>query len=168
VVITYGKFRTIDLGDEYKTQERRLVCPRNLIGTVGVLFPSDHGFQTGSSSAYVDALSPRAIVWNNAGRGPNPAPPSPPAANNGNANAGRAARAPDNSTPIWDVFQDAPGHPDLWQLHSSLGATAKNPPDDRIANLGDTDTDGNFIKISAEKSGSFTIQNSRNNYQKTY
>ena len=38
-LVTYGKFRFIDLGDLTKQKEMPLVCPNNLVGTVDLYLP---------------------------------------------------------------------------------------------------------------------------------
>src|SRR6266478_7428270 len=43
ILITFGKFRFLDLGDLTKRKERDLVCPNNLIGTVDLYLTTHHG-----------------------------------------------------------------------------------------------------------------------------
>ena len=40
VVVAFGKFRTVHLGDLTKNKEFELMCPNNRIGTVDVLLGS--------------------------------------------------------------------------------------------------------------------------------
>jgi competence protein ComEC len=149
VLITFGKFRFIDLGDLTNQKERALACPRNLIGTVDLYLITHHGTAhpgTGDSSnspALVDALHPRvAVMDNGAIKGGHPV--------------------------AWQTVHDSPGLEDLWQLHYSIaGGTQHNSREQFIANVGWND-EGNYIKVSAELDGTFTIVNSRNNFQKTY
>ena len=43
VLITYGKFRFLDLGDLTKKKELEIACPNNLIGTVDLFLVTHHG-----------------------------------------------------------------------------------------------------------------------------
>jgi competence protein ComEC len=155
VLITYGKFRFIDLGDLTNQKELGLVCPNNLIGTVDVYLVTHHGTAhpgSGDSSnarAIVDALHPRvAVMGNGAVKGGHPV--------------------------AWQTVHDSPGLEDLWQLHYSVaGAKEHNVADRFIANVGVNydhapDDAGNYIKVSALPDATFTVTNSRNNYNKTY
>ncbi len=149
VLITYGKFRFIDLGDLTIQKELGLACPMNLVGTVDVYVVTHHGTAhpgTGDSSnarEIVEALHPRvAVMGNGAIKGGHPV--------------------------AWQTVHDSPGLQDLWQLHYSLaGGKEHNSSDEFIANTGVVD-EGNYIKVSAEPNATFTVVNTRNNFQKTY
>ncbi|MFZ3200062.1 MAG: MBL fold metallo-hydrolase [Candidatus Acidiferrales bacterium] len=144
MLITYGKFRFIDLGDLTKQKEIQLVCPNNLIGAVDLYLVTHHGYDLSNSRAIVDALHPRVAIMDN---GPH----------KGDAPA------------AWQIVHDSPGLEDLWQLHYGMDAGADhNVADTFIGNLGDKDDAGNYIEVTAEKDGTFTVINSRNNYEKTY
>ncbi|HXQ24929.1 MAG TPA: MBL fold metallo-hydrolase [Candidatus Acidoferrales bacterium] len=149
MLITYGKFRFIDLGDLTNQKELGLACPKNLIGTVDLYLTTHHGTAhpgSGDSSnarAIVDALHPRVAVMNN-----------------GQHKGGHPV--------AWQIVHDSPGLEDLWQLHEALDAGKDhNAAETFIANLGEKD-DGNYIKVSAELNSTFTVANSRNNFHKTY
>src|SRR4030095_7829200 len=58
-VMTYGRFRTIDLGDLTWKQEGELMCPANRIGTVDLYLVSHHGINQSHSPALVHGLQPR-------------------------------------------------------------------------------------------------------------
>jgi competence protein ComEC len=149
MLITYGKFRFIDLGDLTHNKEVALVCPRNLIGTVDLYLMTHHGTVhpgSGDSSgarAIVEALHPRVAILNN-----------------GTHKGGH---------PIaWQIVHDSPGLQDLWQLHyAAEGGAEHNVPDRFIANLHDPE-DGHSIQVTAERNATFTVLNSRNHYSKTY
>jgi competence protein ComEC len=149
VLITYGTFRFIDLGDLTTRGELALACPRNLIGTVDLYLSTHHGTahpETGDSSnapAIVEMLHPRVAVMNNGAiKGGHPL--------------------------AWQTIHDSPGLQDLWQLHYAvLGGKEHNVADPFIANVVGGD-DGNYIKVSAERNATFTVVNTRNNYSKTY
>jgi len=144
MLITYGKFRFIDLGDLTKQKEIQLVCPNNLIGTADLYLVTHHGYDLSNSRAIVDALHPRVAIMDN---GPH----------KGDAPA------------AWQIVHDSPGLEDLWQLHYGMDAGADhNVADQFIANLGDKDDAANYIEVTAATDGTFTVINSRNNYEKVY
>jgi competence protein ComEC len=144
MLITYGKFRFIDLGDLTKQKEIQLVCPNNLIGTADLYLVTHHGYDLSNSRAIVDALHPRVAIMDN---GPH----------KGDAPA------------AWQIVHDSPGLEDLWQLHYGMDAGADhNVADQFIANLGDKDDAANYIEATAATDGTFTVINSRNNYEKVY
>jgi competence protein ComEC len=149
VLITFGKFRFIDLGDLTNQKELGLACPKNLIGTVDLYLTTHHGTAhpgTGDGSgarAIVHMLHPRVAVMNNgAVKGGHPA--------------------------AWQIVHDSPGLEDLWQLHYSIqGDKDHNVAEQFIANIAGDDL-GNYIKVTAEPDAQFTVTNSRNNFSKTY
>ena len=149
LLISYGKFRFIDLGDLTTRGELGLACPKNLVGTVDLYLTTHHGTAhpgTGDSSnsrEIVDALRPRVAVMNNGAiKGGTPA--------------------------AWQIVHDSPGLEDFWQLHYSIaGGKEHNAAEPFIANLGGADQ-GNDIEVSAERDATFTVRNSRNDFQKTY
>lgn len=148
LLVTFGRFRFIDLGDLTKQKELALVCPRNLIGTVDLYLTTHHGTthpgpNTSNPRAIVEALHPRAAVMNNG------------------AKKGGSPQA-------WDTFHNSPGLRDLWQLHYSVAGGAKhNSARKFIANPGPANG-GYSIKVLARPDGSFTVINSRNHFRKTY
>jgi len=149
VLITFGKFRFIDLGDLTNQKELGLVCPDNLLGTVDLYLVTHHGTAhpgTGDSSnapAIVYALHPRVAVMNNGAiKGGHPL--------------------------TWQTVHDSPGLEGFWQLHYSMaGAEDHNVPGQFIANVGGDDK-GYGIKVTAAPGGAFTVTNERNGYTKTY
>ncbi|MFY9688659.1 MAG: MBL fold metallo-hydrolase [Candidatus Acidiferrales bacterium] len=149
VLITFGKFRFIDLGDLTNQKELGLVCPNNLLGTVDLYLVTHHGTAhpgTGDSSnapAIVYALHPRVAVMNNGAiKGGHPL--------------------------TWQTIHDSPGLEGFWQLHYSMaGAEDHNVPKEFIANVGGND-EGYAIKVTAEPNAVFIVTNERNGYSKTY
>jgi competence protein ComEC len=144
VLITYGKFRVIDMGDLTRKKELELFCPRNLVGTVDLFIVSHHGFSESNSKAMVWALHPRvAIMDNGARKGGNPV--------------------------AWQIVRDSPGLEDLWQLHYAVsGGNDHNVAEALIANPDENPDAGYYIEVSARPDGSFTVMNSRNNQTKAY
>ena len=143
MLITYGSFRFLDLGDLTKRKEKALVCPNNLLGTVDLYLTSHHGLDESNSKSMVHALHPRVAIMNNgAHKGGIPA--------------------------AWQIVHDSPGLQALWQVHYAVdGGKDHNVADEFIANLGEKD-EGNFITVAAQANGTFTVTNSRNNLSKTY
>jgi competence protein ComEC len=141
-LVTFGKFRMVNLGDLSWNQEYGLVCPTNRIGTVDVLLTSQHGDDEASSPTFVHALRPRVAVMNNGVK--------------------KGAIQPAAQT-----VRSSPGILDLWQLHYSLLGNQQNGPEEFIANLGETDT-GHWLKVSAQADGAFTVTNGRTGFTKKY
>ena len=66
--ITFGKFRTMHLGDVTKNKEFELMCPVNRIGTLDVFLGLHHAVNSSSSEVIVHALRPRVVIINNGTR----------------------------------------------------------------------------------------------------
>jgi beta-lactamase superfamily II metal-dependent hydrolase len=143
MLITFGDFRMLDMGDLTDDHEYDLVCPANKIGTVDLFLASHHGGTNSNSVPFVHAIAPRvAIVNNGPHKGGSPA--------------------------AWQTLRDTRSLIDIWQLHYALDTDkAHNAPDTFIANL-DANCEGKWIKITAEKDGNFTVVNARNKFEKTY
>ena len=143
LLITFGKFRMVDLADLEAHHSHDLVCPSNLIGTVDVYNLNVHGQFKGVAPEMIAALRAPVIIQANGAR-----------------------KGADAQT--WPVLRSAPGLQDIWQLHQSLNAGKDaNPPEDFIANLEPEHT-FKWLKISAESNGAFTVTNSRNGFNKRY
>jgi len=145
VLVTYGAFRALDLGDLTKKKELELVCPKNLIGVVDLLVVSHHGWSQSNTRALVHAVHPRVAVMDNG------------------AKKGGSPEA-------WQTVHDSPELQDLWQLHYSVeGAQEHNVADSFIANTDEGVNDkGRWIKVVAVWDGTLTVDNTRNGYQKIY
>jgi beta-lactamase superfamily II metal-dependent hydrolase len=143
MILSFGKFRFLDLGDLTKRKEFALVCPVNRIGTVDLFLVSHHGLDLSNSRALVDAIHARAAIMPNG------------------AHKGGEA-------PAWQRVHDSPGLQDFWQSHYAVAGGPEHNVDERhIANTEES-SDGNYFKVSAHKDGSFTVWNSRNGYSKDY
>jgi len=66
-LLTYGKFRFLDLGDLTRDIEMELACPVNKLGTVTLFQATHHGFVNdfSGSPAHVLALKPQVVIVNN-------------------------------------------------------------------------------------------------------
>ena len=167
--IAFGKFRTIHLGDLTKNKEFEFMCPNNRIGTVDVLLGLHHGQASSNSEALVHALRPRVAIMND---------------------GTRKGGEPE----VMKTLHSSPGLEDLWQMHFSLlSGQEYTVPGVFIANLLDDPQPGMpvapmappppgpgvppppqhdgtayWIKVSAQRDGSFTVTNARNGFSKTY
>lgn len=146
VVVHYGEFVFLELGDMLWNHEQQVVCPNNLLGTVDVYHTSGHGAHWGSNPVMVHAVQPRVAVMNN-------------------------AHVKGGDTVTFDTLRSSPRMQDVWQIHysSENARTRDNSDDDFIANLdGVPGHVGHYIKFSARPDGSFTVTNSRNGFTKDY
>lgn len=143
VLLTFGKFRFVDLGDLTWNKEIDLMCPNNSIGTVDVYLSTHHGMNMSGPPAIVHALHPRVAIMNNGAR-------------------------KGGSVEAWQTIRTSPGLEDLWQLHFAIDAGKEhNVPDTFIANV-DEQCEGKYLKLTVEPAGGFSVFNSRNNYTKAY
>ena len=142
-LISYGKFRLLDLGDLTWNKEMDLVCPNNRVGKVDVYLTTHHGLNQSGSPAIVDAVHPRVAIMNNGAK------------KGGNPDA-------------WQVVHDVPGLEGLWQLHTAESSGSKNTDAEMIANLDSKSDAGNWIKLTAQPTGEFTVTNGRTGFSKTY
>ncbi len=156
--ITYGKFRTIIMGDLTWNKEYDLMCPSTKVGEVDVYLVSHHGSDTSGSEAFVHALRPRVGIMNNGPR------------------KGGAIQT-------FQILSASPRFEDLWQNHYSIpGGDGFNRPERFIANLEEgraaaTGAPGSapvhmgpahWIRVSAQADGGFSVTNSRSEYTKRY
>jgi beta-lactamase superfamily II metal-dependent hydrolase len=145
MVLTFGKFKFLALGDLPWNFEKALVCPQNLIGTVDVYQTTHHGLDRSGLPQLVHAVKPRVAVMNNGPRKGGPAS-------------------------IFESLRKSPGLEDIWQGHLALGTPKEVNTDEKmIANLEPTaECKGNLIKLSVAPDGKYTITNLRNGFSKTY
>jgi len=139
VVIELGKFRFGDFSDITWNKELALLCPENKAGKLDLYLATHHG---GESSKAIWGLAPRVTIINNgATKGADPAG--------------------------WKVLRASPGLEEIWQLHFALaGGSETNSNDVFIANPAEDLAE--YIKVSAEPTGAFTVVNHRNKFTRTY
>jgi hypothetical protein len=65
VYATFGKFRTIHLGDLTKNKEFKLMCPNNRIGAIDLFLGLHHGQNTSDAEVMIQATHPRVGIMNN-------------------------------------------------------------------------------------------------------
>ena len=167
--ITFGRFRTVHLGDLTWNKESDLMCPSNRLGTVDLFIVSHHGQAISNSEVLMHALAPRVAIMNN---------------------GTRKGGQPD----AMKVMYSSPGLEDLWQIHFSLlsgqeytvpgmfiangvdeqppampiAATPAPAPGPGAAPPPAHNGAAYWIKVSAREDGSFTVTNARNGFSKTY
>jgi competence protein ComEC len=142
MVVEFGKFRVVDLGDLYWNQELDLVCPANRLGTASVYLTTHHGAERSGTPQLLNAIRPKVAIMNN---GP----------------------VKGGALDTFQTLREAPGPPEVWQLHRSPDAKDANAPEERIANLGEA-CEGRWIKVSAREDGSFTVTNGRTAQSREY
>ena len=166
-VITFGRFRTIHLGDLTLNRQYDLMCPANRLGVVDLLIAARHG--NVNAELLTHAINPRVIVTNNGTR--KGAPPD-----------------------AMKIFYSAPRVEDVWQIHfSQLAGQEYSVPGLFIANTFDEqpvalsiapfvappqgqqappapEHNGRayYFRISAQQDGAFTVANLRNGFSRTY
>jgi competence protein ComEC len=145
IVLKFGKFDFIDMGDLTWNYEQKLVCPANLIGKVDLYQTTHHGLERSNSPQFVWAIQPTVAVMNNGPRKGGPAS-------------------------VFEVLRKSPGLEDIWQGHLALGTPKDVNTDEKmIANLGPSaECTGNLLKVSVAPNGKYTMTNLRNGYSKTY
>ena len=169
IYVTFGKFRTIHLGDVTKNKEFELMCPNNRIGAIDLFLGLHHGQNSSNSAVIIHATHPRVGIMNN---------------------GTRKGGEPDSM----QVLHSSPGLEDLWQMHfSQLSGQEYTVPGMFIANLLDEPSaampvaaiaapqpgpnappppahngPAHWFKVTAQRDGTFTVTNTRNGFAKTY
>lgn len=141
LLVEWGRFRFLDLGDLSGNTLTRLVCPANRIGSVSAYLVAHHGDYDTNVPALYDTLRPRVAIMNN---GPT------------------KGGSPDG---LWTI-QQRPWL-DLWQLHAARDPRARNAPDPFVANIDDGDS-AFPLRLEAGTSGRFRVTNPRTGHTRTY
>jgi hypothetical protein len=165
VLLTFGKFKYLNLSDLDWEKELELVCPVNKLGTVSLYHVSRHGGLTGSGApAFLGAIRPQVVTVNNG-----------PRKGFGATDNTVKSVTPGGSRPYernsYLRLAGLPGIEGVWQMHLSLldRDPAHNTAPDMIANFEETaDCKGNGFKTSVAPDGKFTVTNGRNGFSKTY
>jgi competence protein ComEC len=160
LVIQYGKFRFINLGDLTWNKSMDLFCPANPIGKVDLYMVTHHGMSDPKEVGEIDwgrsccnaaelrALSPRVAV------------------ESGGRNYHKG------SSPLgWQAVRATTGLEDIWQTNGHpQGGKENNAPEQFVANIVPEGTNPGVysIEVTAERDGTFTVNNERNHYGKTY
>jgi beta-lactamase superfamily II metal-dependent hydrolase len=132
LLLQFGRFRVLDVGDLVTAPLRALFCPNDRVGTVDAYLVTHHGNADAADRATFAALTPRTAI-----------------VNNGATKGG----APELFAMLQALKIDG------WQLHRSTVNAAGNLADARIANL--DETTANWIRLDANEDGSFAVTNAR-------
>jgi len=143
ILIRFGSFDLLDLGDLTKPKEVALVCPNNPIGAVDLYVVTHHGFNQSSARAIVDAIHPRVAIMDNG------------------AHKGGSPEA-------WQTVRQSPGIEDLYMLHTAEDSDAAHNSSEALIANPKGDGDGAWFKVAASKDGSFSVTNSRTGQTKNY
>jgi len=143
ILIRFGSFDLLDLGDLTKPKEVALVCPNNPIGAVDLYVVTHHGFNQSSARAIVDAIHPRVAIMDNG------------------AHKGGSPEA-------WQTMRQSPGIEDLYMLHTAEDSDAAHNSSEALIANPKGDGDGAWFKVVASKDGSFSVTNSRTGTTKNY
>lgn len=167
--VTFGKFRVVHMGDLTWNKEGELMCSNNRLGTADLLVVGHHGQAVSNAEVIVHALRPRVSIINNGTR------------KGGQPEAMR-------------IILNSPGLEDVWQMHFSLlGGQEYTVPGMFIANIVDQqpeampigawvppsqgqeappppahDGKAYWVKVTAQRDGTFNVTNTRNNVTKSY
>jgi competence protein ComEC len=142
MLIGYGRFRMLDLGDLTWNKEHGLACPTNMLGKVDLYLTTHHGTESSGPAALVHAVAPRVAVMNNG------------------AKKGGSREA-------WKIVRTSPGLEDFWQLHYAADAGPDhNVPERFIANP--DESTAHAIRLTAYQDGRFSITNARNRHSLEY
>ena len=143
ILVRFGSFSFLDLGDLTKPKEVALVCPNNPLGQVSLFLVSHHGLNQSNTKSLVDAIHPRAAIMNNG------------------AHKGGSPEA-------WQTVSESVGAENLFMLHTAEGSdAAHNSAAEMIANP-KGDGEGHYFKVVAHRDGDFSVTNSRTGKTKDY
>jgi hypothetical protein len=141
VLVRYGKFGFLDVGDLSGEPLFELACPNNRVGLVDAYLVAHHGGADAADPATFAAFQPRVVMINNALK-----------------KGGQRA--------VFETLHRAQGIENVWPLHWSADAADLNFPAAFIANV--DDADAHWIKLVARPDGSFRVLNSRTGEWKSY
>jgi len=155
ILVSYGPFTFLDLGDLNWAKEMELSCPVNRMGEVTIYQTSRHGaFDGAGAPAHLYAIRPQVVVINNGPR---------------KGLGGSTPGLPQVAGGHFERIAKTPGIEGIWQGHLSLLDKAHNTAAEMIANVEETaDCRGHWIRASVRPDGSFTVMNSRNGFSRTY
>jgi beta-lactamase superfamily II metal-dependent hydrolase len=142
MLMEYGKSRILILSDTTWDVEYRMVCPKNTIPPVDLLFATHHASGYSSNPNFLAAAAPRVVVVGNGSRkGADPK--------------------------VMERLNALPSLEGLWQVHFSTNAGVPNAPEDQIANPAGDDK---FLplEVSVDKARGITMINPRNGFTKVY
>ncbi len=161
LLISFGKFRFIDLGDLTWNISYRLFCPENKVGQVDLYMMTHHGLS-------IDREAQGAELWSASSCSPAEVyglHPRVAVLSAGEDYVGRLA------TPeAWQTTRLSPGLEDIWELHEQAQGGPHNNSQEKLVacyNVNDC-KGGTWIRVSAAEDGSFSVTNKRNGFSKHY
>jgi beta-lactamase superfamily II metal-dependent hydrolase len=126
LLVRYGGFRFLDLGDLTWNVEHKLVCPRNRLGKVDVYQVTHHGLDVSNNPALLEAIRAQVAI-----------------VNNGPKKGGKAV--------VFRRLLEAPGSPDVFQVHRNVESSAgENAPPERVANDAEA-CEGRGLHVGVER-----------------
>jgi beta-lactamase superfamily II metal-dependent hydrolase len=144
-ILTFGKWRFLDLGDLTWNIEYKLISPTDKIGPVDVYQVTHHGLEISNNPVLIKTVQPRVAIFNNGPRkGGHPM--------------------------VTGTLRRIPGIEGIYQMHRNLMATdAENTEPDKIANDGRKKQSGNIIHLAvAADAKSYTVSVGSKGKAKTY
>jgi competence protein ComEC len=140
LLLRFGKFRFLDVGDLTGAPLFSLACPSDRIGPVDVYLVAHHGGADAADPSLFAAIRPRVAIVNNG------------AVKGGAAETLKTLHALSGT--------------ETWQLHRSEVSGAENFADEHIANL--SEATSNWIMVRASEDGSFAVINHRTGATRRY
>ncbi|MFM7150555.1 MAG: hypothetical protein ACKO23_11990, partial [Gemmataceae bacterium] len=134
VLLTFGDWSFLDLGDLTWNVEYKLIAPRDKIGKVDVYQVTHHGLEISNNTVLLKTVQPRVAICNNGPRkGGHPL--------------------------VFGSLRRLPGFEGIYQVHRNLTATdAENTDPERIANDGRKKETGQNITLRvAPDARSYTV-----------
>lgn len=141
ILVRYGKFSFLDLGDLTGQPLYDLVCPKSLIGPVDVYLVAHHGGPDVEVPETFAAFRPRVAIMNN-----------------GLKKGGALV--------TYQALHQVRTLEDVWQLHRSGEAGDSNYALEYVANVDESTS--HWIKLVASRDGSFRVFNQRTGESKRY
>jgi beta-lactamase superfamily II metal-dependent hydrolase len=133
VVVSYGAWRFLNLGDLTWNVEYELVAPSDRLGLIDVYQVTHHGLEISNNPVLVRTVAPRVAIFNNGPRkGAHPT--------------------------VLRTLQKVPGIEGIFQMHRNLNPTGDNTDEDKIANDGRKKESGTGIVVKVAPDGkSYTV-----------
>jgi len=167
LLLSFGKFRYVSLGDLAWARIYALFCPRNLVGEAEVWHVTHHGTLFAKSPEYSEFFWRRSSCLDAEMLGLHPVA--------GILSATDKAGVWGTNAALKVIRKLLPGM-DLWETQYVYPGTTENvndpnnynSPEQFIADLDDKNEQLQYIKLQASQDGSYVITNSRNGYSKKY